>query len=277
MYDVRLITDDMEAYRGYISPDIYDGFSSMSNRFLAAAYDGGRTAGVCVFDAANVTSIAEVSITGDCRDRKLLRRDLLRFVLGICEKLQAEVVTLSLYDEDDFDEWEPVLDEFRFELDEQTEFYRFMIDSLYKSPLIAKLKNSKSVVPYEEADDKLIGEFDEYLKDAGLFEDLTHDRIRRDLSSVYIRDGRIEGVLLISNITDGICVEYAYVSGHDANGLAGLIHRTVNAIAADRTLSETAVGELACINERSDKLFLKMLPDHEKLGEQRTYYTVLAI
>jgi hypothetical protein len=275
MYDVRLITDDIEAYRGYMSPDIYAGFESAGNRYMLAAYDEGRTVGVCVFDAAVVTRIVDIGITADCRDRIMLRRDLLFGMLGICERLHVQVLSLSLYDEDDFEEWETVLDEFRFELDETTMFYRFKLDSMYDSLLFARLKRNDKIVPLDEADDKQIEEIDTYLREEGLFTDLTHDRIRRDLSSACIEKGRIEGLLLISDIPDGICVEYAYVNSNESYMFSGLIRRTVDAIAADASIPSDAIGELACINGASNKLFFKLFPEYELLGEQRTYYTAI--
>ncbi len=275
MYDIRLVTDDVKLYKGYISPDIYAGFSNMSNRFLLAGFDEGKAVGICVFDAAPVTGIVDVGITADCKNRNKLRRGFIRTMLGICENLHAKVLTLSLYDDDDFSEWEKVLEEYRFEMDEETKFYRFKIDSIYENPRFMKLKKNRNAVLLEKAGADQIREIDSFLKESGMFAGLTDERIRKDLSSVYIEKDKIEGVLLISDIPDGICVEYVYVSDRDSQMLAAMVGKTVNAIANDRNLTETAVGELACVNKSSVKLFLKLFPEYEKLGEQRTYFTAI--
>ncbi|SCY72306.1 hypothetical protein SAMN02910292_02646 [Lachnospiraceae bacterium XBB2008] len=275
MFDVRLITDDTAAYKGYISRDIYKGFLSTANRYLLAAYDEGRTVGVCVFDASTVTRIVDIGITADCRDRNVLRRDFLLSMLGICENLHAQVLTISLYDEDGFEEWEQVLDEFRFGLDETTMFYRFKISDLRDLPISAKQDKSDRIIMLEQANAKQIEEIDKRLKEGEMFADLTHERIRRDLSSALIKNGKIDGVLLVSDIPGGICVEYAYVDSKESFMLVSMIRRTIDAIAHDASIPSDAVGELACIGGSSNKLFLKLFPECELLGEQRTYYTAI--
>ena len=275
MYNIRLVTEKTEAYKGYMSEDIFAGFNTTDNRFLLTADDGKKTVGVCVFDAAAVTRIVEIGITADCQKRKKLRRAFLHAVIGICEKLKAKVLTISLYDEDDFSEWEEVLDETRFELDSRSEFYRFRLKSLFDNAAIEKLKSKDGVTLLEDISSDRCREIDTFLKETGIYRGFDIEEVRRDFSSVYIEDDEIKGLLLISYIRNGICVEYAYTSGDDISILPGLIKCSVNAVADDDVLYGGAVGELVCINKESSDIFLKLLPKCEKFGEQRTYYTVI--
>ena len=275
MYNLSLITENIKSYKGYISPDILPGFKTAGNRFLLAADDGKKTVGVCVFDAAPVTRIVEVNVTADCRKRQELYGAFLRMVIGICENLKAKAVTISLYDEDDFRGWEQVLDDHRFDLDKACVFYRFKLGSAMDNPRIQGLKAKTPAKLFDELRMHNLKEVETYLKEYGIYNSLDIDRIRIDLSSIYIGKDGVDGVLLVSDIPDGISVDFMYSVGDSPEIFAGLIKSTAEAVKKDKKLTKDSVGELACLTNESSRLFTKLFSEYEKIGEQLTYYTVL--
>jgi hypothetical protein len=106
----------------------------------------------------------------------------------------------------------------------------------------------------------------------GLFENFLSEDISKELSTVWLRDGKIQGCVLINELDDrSFYVEYVYAEeGEGAFVLPALLSVAADSL-YDRYTDVEADGFILSTDDKTNEMILKVLPGADRVDCCRTY------
>ncbi len=269
-----LSRNEIDQVKSFIEPDVYDGFFQKDYRYALCAIEEKKLCGLMVFDATKVIDVLSVSVIED--DEESIQNGLLEGLIDVAVNLEAEAVSVDVYDATSSIEWQVKLLTEGFVEVEKRVLYRFSLDDLEESRIIKKAKDREGIVPLLMASERQRRAFSNVLIQKKLFDRFLSEDISEDLSMLYIKDGWIVGCVLVSIIGDHrFNIEYVYMdNGAGAGKVPAVLSATTDRL-MDYYGEEGADGFILSTNDRTDDMIHKVLPDPAMMDCIRTYICMM--
>ncbi|MBR2275220.1 MAG: hypothetical protein IJ873_04050 [Lachnospiraceae bacterium] len=263
--------EEAEKIRGFLSEDEFEDFLSAGDRYALCAVDGDRLCGVGLFDTGDTCEIREIRVTDDFKGEA--EEAIIQGIVSTCEGLGAGGITMEVYDDDDALFYDRLLTKEGFTHVHKATSYRFLLSELENSPMLKKAKPGKNITALGEADPLLLKAFSNKLIAERAYDHFMNSYHDPGLSVVSIENGDVTGCVLVDDLgmEEGFYISYVYYSnrqypGHVLELLAAAAERT-----QEHYISEDVYGYVLTMNEISEKLVHKLLPEAQILDHCNTY------
>ena len=270
--DYTLLTaDEINVLEGFLNEEILEEFSTKKNRYAICALDKETVCGTIVFDTHKVISIVDMCVLPGKRGS--IERELLREVIALSDSLDSNGIEMEIYASANEDASEQALINAGFVKTGHSTLYRFYLISVWKSPLMSRVRHRDGVVSLFKATRKQRGDFHKYLVREGLYDRFLSDEISDIYSKIYIQDDVIMGCVLVSILNDqSFCLEFVYIDSENAKiyAMAALIAETVESLEAYYG-DVDPVGYTLVTNAKAYKLMRQIIPDAEIIDICTTY------
>lgn len=271
MMEFTLLTkDDIHIVKDFLDPTVYEGFFEGDCRYAIAASKDKTVKGIGVFDAKKIIEIVDIAVVKDCPPKLEMR--ILREMIQIISGLDYKGIIMNIYDLDHRKTIATALYDEGFVVAEKKVLYRFLLEDLTAAPLLQKATDRKGICFLSEVDEKAKKVFSNMLIQKGLFEHFLSEDISERLSTVYMRDGRISGCVLINSLDEyTFYVEYVYADeGVSSRVLPALLAAGTDALYEYYGGTE-ADGFILSTSDRTEKMILKVLPDADRVDCCKTF------
>jgi hypothetical protein len=189
---------------------------------------------------------------------------------------------MSLFDNDDTVGLSSLLIKEGFIHVSNQTIYRFSIAGLSTNPMFGKVPDCPEVYSLSAADDKQRKLFSNELIKNRQYNYFMDNRFEPEVSSVFMKDGRILGCVLVSVDEDdsSICIEYANTTNcKNKMALMFLLKHAFDTYLLrypdDAEFSQPTYGSILSTNSGVDSLIHKILPDIETDDHINTYAIAL--
>ncbi len=272
---------EIEALKGLIPEDIYEGFTPDSGRMALCAATKKEMCGFLIFDARKSAVIQCLYIMPKFR-KKEIGTELLESVISICKNLGCDGITVSLYDADDVDVADKMLIREGFEQVSFQTIYRFDPGLLETNRVIAKIQPFENVISLSEVDVKAKRVFSNELIRTGQYDHFMDESFDQEISSVYMMDDRIQGCVLVSYDEEEKSISIDYANTDNCGNKIVLMVLLKHAFdvyfsrfAEDDEEVLPSAGYILATNDKVASLVRKILPDAEPVDQINTYAMAL--
>ena len=272
---------EVEALRGLIPEDIYEGFTPNSGRMAFCAATKKAVCGILVFDAKKSAVIQSLYVMPKYR-KKYIGTELLETAISICKDLGCDGITASLYDADDVVIAGRMLTKEGFEQVSFQTVYRFDLKRLASNRVFAKVSPCDNVIALSEADEKAKKVFSNDLIRTNQYDHFLDPGFDQDVSAVFVKDKRILGCVLVSRDEEDGSISIDYANTNNCGNKMALMFLLKHAfdvysstLVEDEDTYFPDDGYILATNESVGTLVKKILPDAEVVDQINTYALAL--
>ncbi|MCR5452862.1 MAG: hypothetical protein K6F00_09565 [Lachnospiraceae bacterium] len=252
--------DKIELIKGFLSPADYAGILERSYRYALCAVEDDNLSGVGIFDAKEAAVIHDIIVLDELRGE--IESDIIHQICMICNVLGCDGVTMDVYSSDDRRILDKALTKEGFLPVSLATIYSFYLSDLNDNPILSKAKPDKNIFNLQDVGDSMKRAFSNELKKSSIYDrflDQDHDPY---MSVVRTDNNSITGCVLVDDLKNEYGFELSFLYSKKNANPANLIN--MMGAALDNVLStypEDCIGYITAVNEASDDLVYKILPE----------------
>ena len=256
-----LNADEIDNIKSFLSEEDYKGFKENPFRNAVCVIDENRLVGVGIFDAKKVAEILDIIVTDDMRGK--IEKKIVNKIGAICDALDCSGVTMDVYDEDGALFYDELLRADDFVHVSASTIYRFDLSDLDDNPILSKANPGNNIISLDEADEKMKRVFSNELIRSCSYEHFMTEDHDPFMSVVCVENNAITGCVLVDDLQDEYGFELAYLysqKGTDPANVVKMLSGALDRVNGRYSLPD-AVGYITAMNEMSDNLVRKVLPN----------------